>query len=340
MNHTLFGLSKMPFTALPAGSEVFIGPQTAGLVAALGSALAPRDAVAVVSGGAGTGKTTLVNYALNALYKKKKVVRVGRSPLEPQNVLQSLLIVLGVENRPSDREQRLVILRDALRQYASAGISVIVVVEDALTAGVEVLAEIAALTATEDGETGGARIVLMGVNSLSDFLQCSELADLSGRIALQHELHALNAAETRGYLLHCFRNAGGDFDQLFQPDCSALLHKICDGNPRAINQLAEVVLRTAAEMGLQKISARYIAEVAVQIYDPESHDFRFVTRDTDAEAQNDQSVDAAAADGRTEAVEEDIARAECLEDLDDVSAETLFGADLSEVAAQATGGNN
>jgi hypothetical protein len=251
-----------------------------------------------------------------------------------------LLIVLGVKNRPSAREHRLAILRDALRQYESAGIRVIVVVEDAPITGAEVLAEIAALTVSDDGETGGARIVLMGTDSLPDFLQRSELADLQERMALQHELHALTAAETRGYLLHCFRNAGGDFNQLFKPDCSALLHKICEGNPRAINQLAEVALRTAAEIGVQKISARYIAEVAAQIYDPELHDFRFAIQDTDAEAQNDQSADPGDTGNQPGHVEEDIASAECLEDLDDVSAETLFGADITEFAAQATGGNS
>lgn len=338
MNDKLFGLSKMPFTALPRGSEVFIGPQTAGLVEALGSALTTTDAIAVVTGPAGIGKTTLVHHALDALYKKKKIIRVGRSPLETQNVLQALLIVLGVQNRPLDREQRRAILRDAFRQYESAGFSVIVVVEDALIKGAEVLAEIAALTVSGDGEPGGARMILMGTDSLPDFLQRSELADLQQRVSFQYDLQALSPAETRGYLLHCFRNADGDFDQLFKPNCDTLLHKICDGNPRAINQLAEVVLRTADELNIEMISTRYIAEVAAQIYDPEIHDFRFAAEKTESEAaQKDQSANADAAAENAAAVEKDIAKAECLEDLDDISAETLFGDDISEVAAQATG---
>ena len=341
MNETLFGLSKIPFTALPSGGEVFIGPQPAGLVEALGSAFASRDAIAVVSGPAGTGKTTLVNYALDALYKQKKIVRVGRAPLKPQDIAESLLIILGVENRPTDREHRLVILRDALQQYETAGINVIIVVEDALTTGEEILAELAALTATD---AGGARMVLMGADPLPDFLQRPELADLQERVTLQYSLNALSAAETRAYLLHCFRNAGGDFDQLFHSDCSALLHRICDGNPRAINHLAEVVLRAADELDLKQISARFTAGVAVQIYDPKSHDFRFVKQKAEIEAaatnQSSEPSHAVDADDKPTTVEANIAKAETLEDLDDVMAETLFGAELRELAAQATGGNN
>jgi len=266
-------------------------------------------------------------------------VRVSRSPLQPQHVLESLLIVLGVKNRPPNREQRILVLRDALRQYQAADFSVVVVVEDVLTTGAEVLAEIAALTAPDGAESGGARMVLMGADPTLDLLQSPELTDLQQRITLQYKLRALNAAETKAYLLHSFRNAGGDFNQLFKPDCGTLLHKICDGNPRAINQLVEVVLRTAAGLNRKMISPRYIAEVAAQIYDPEIHDFKFVTDYTDAQSQNDQSADAAATDERVAAVEEDIAKAECLEDLDDVTAETLFGTDISELAAQAAGGN-
>lgn len=333
----------MPFNALPRGAEVFIGPQTAGLVEALGSMLASLDAIAVVSGPAGTGKTTMVTYSLESLYKKLKIVRVGRSSLEPQDVLQSLLIVLGVANRPPDREQRLVILRDAFRQYKAAGVRVVVVVEDALTTGAAVLAEIAALTASDD-ESVGARIVLMGGNALPGFLERPEFADLQVRLSLQHGVNSFSSVETRGYLSHCFRIAGGDFDQLFDSDCSGLLHKICRGNARAINQLVEVVLRTADELNVKKISARYIVEVAAQIYDPEIHDFRLVTdllENAKPEPDPNSAVtDAPATNNVVEAIKEEISTAKCLEDLDDVMAETLFGPELSELAAQATGGGS
>ena len=344
MDQTLFGLDRIPFTALPRGSDVFIGPQTAGLVEALRPALETRDAVVTVSGPVGIGKTTLVNYALDALYPKKKIARVGRASLRVQDVLKSLLIVLGVENRPSDRDRGLVILRDALRQYAAAKVSVIVVVEDAPTAGTEVLAELAALTLADTDGSGGARIVLMGSGALPKFLQSAELDDLRERIKLQYDLSGLSAAETRGYLLHCFRTAGGSFDQLFAPDCGDLLHRISDGNPRAINQLTEVVLRTAAEMNATEITARFIADVAAQIYDPELHDFKFVNCTTNVDTPvNDPAADVAevtdssAAEHDPGKIEADIMKADCLEDLDDVMAETLFGTEISEIAAQATG---
>ena len=61
---------------------------------------------------------------------------------------------------------------------------------------------------------------------------------------------------------------------------------------------------------------------------------------TDTDAQNNNPARPAATNDQFGAVEEDIAKAECLEDLDDVTAETLFGADITELAAHAIGGND
>lgn len=348
MGPTFFGLKKNPFSTLPRGADVFIGPQAASLVNALRATLATGDAVAAVTGPIGVGKTTLANYALDVLYRKKKTVRVGRAPLPAEKVLESLLIVLGVTNRPVDRDQRFFIFRNALQQYEAAGFNVVIVVEDAAMTGPEALAELAALTAEDAGESSGAKMVLMGGDSLPDLLDSPALADLRKRLSLQHTINALSAAETRGYLRHCFRNAGGDFNELFAADCSGLLHRICDGNPRAIKRLTEVALITADKLNLKEISARYLAEIAVQIYDPAIHDFKFPAGNTPQNtAKTDlspESPDAAgtsplrpAAAGERGTIEAEIAKAASLEDLDDAMAETLFGTEIELFAAQVAG---
>ena len=96
-----FGLTKRPFGAKAIGAEVFVGPQTAKTMAGFRKALAVQDAVVTVSGSAGTGKTTLVERALDAIGSKYKTIRVGRMQMNPSDVLESLLIVRGGTDRPS-----------------------------------------------------------------------------------------------------------------------------------------------------------------------------------------------------------------------------------------------
>jgi general secretion pathway protein A len=342
MYPTDYGLNRNPFLARPTGGEVFIGPQTAELVQLMRSGLARQDAVMTVSGAAGTGKTTLVTYALDAIAAKKKVVSVGRTQIEAEDVLESLLIVLGVENRPVERERRFAILRNALLQYETAGFSVFVIVENVNDSGPAILAELSALTAADAGESAGARIVLMGDDTMQSALDDPMLVELRQRLTHRHTINALSDMETRGYLLHCFRAAGGDFRQLFESGSCTLLHKLCDGNPRAINKLVDAVLDTAAEQNLETISPHFIAEIAAHDYDPQVHDFKFSATAPVCNASNEVqgATTPVSESDQLQKIAEDIANAESLDDLDDVMAETLFGSEIALVAAQVTGNPN
>ncbi|MGB5336134.1 MAG: AAA family ATPase [Woeseiaceae bacterium] len=257
-----FGLQKRPFNVKATGTEVFVGPQTAKTMAGFRKALAARDAVVTVSGAAGTGKTTLVDRSLDAIGSKYKTIRVGRMQMNASDVLESLLIVLGVQDRPSGTIQRFTALRRKLRELQDAETRVFILVEDALRAGTDTLAELEALTVADAGESDGASIVLMGDERLFEYMKEPQLAQLQQRVRQRHRIQPLCIAELRGYLRHGLRLAGGDFDQLFDARSAELLHGLCDGIPRVANNIVEAVLTSAASQGLDRISASFIASVA------------------------------------------------------------------------------
>ena len=100
---------------------------------------------------------------------RKKIVRVSRVQMNASDVLESLLIVLGVQNYPAGTIQRFTTLRRKLKEFEDAEVRVFVVVEDAVRTGVDTLAEIEALTSAGTG-------VL------------EELADMSGYTDAQNQL--------------------------------------------------------------------------------------------------------------------------------------------------------
>ena len=101
-----FGLEKRPFSVKATGTEVFVGPQPAQTKAGFRKALAAQASGVTVSGMAGTGKTTLVERSQDATGSKSKTIRVGRIQMNASDVLESLLIVLGVTDRPTGTIQR------------------------------------------------------------------------------------------------------------------------------------------------------------------------------------------------------------------------------------------
>ena len=69
-----FGLKKRPFRANAVGTDVFVGPHIVATMLSLKKALSAQDAVVTVGGPVGSGKTTLVNRALDSAGDHRKVV--------------------------------------------------------------------------------------------------------------------------------------------------------------------------------------------------------------------------------------------------------------------------
>ncbi|NQV86331.1 MAG: AAA family ATPase, partial [Woeseiaceae bacterium] len=248
-----FGLKKRPFRKNASGSDVFVGPQIATIMAGLKKALAGSDSIVTVSGPVGTGKTTLVNRALESISDSRKIVHLARMRLDSKDVLEFLLDELGVQGRPSGIIQQFGLFRRCLRELDASNVRVFIAVEDATHLGAETLAELEALTAADAGESDGASIVLMGDENLGDMLVGPQLVRLQQRIRHRYKVAPLCPAELRGYLRHCFRLAGGDFERLFEVNAAPLLHHLCGGVLRINNNLVDSVLATASDQDLSQV---------------------------------------------------------------------------------------
>ena len=256
-----FGLKKSPFLAKPRGHAVFVGPQTAKTMAGLKTAFSSQDAVVTVSGPAGSGKTTVVMKALEALSDTHKYFRIGRMQLAGTDVLEFLLEELGVEEPPKSTIRRFAALRERLDQLEAEGTRVVIAIEDAAHMGTETLAELEALTAADAGDSGGAAIVLMGDAGLADLCKNPQLTRLEQRIRQQFSIAPLDVAELRGYLMHCFRLVGGHFEHIFDDKTASLIHKLSDGLPRIANRIVESVLSAAAVSGIEQVTPGYIVNI-------------------------------------------------------------------------------
>jgi len=265
-----FGLDKRVFHGNDAGNGVFSGPQSAKVIAGMKKAMATSDAAVTLTGPVGVGKSTVARRALEAVSGKSIVIRIGRAPLGPDEVLDQMLEELGAAGLANGTIRRITVFRGALKQLEDKGARVVVIVEDAVRAGEETLVEIEALTAADGGVSSGANVVLMGGESLRDMLKSPALARLAQRIRMRQRLEAFSVGETHGYLRHCLRESGGAFDEIFATGCADLLHDLSGGVARVINNLVESVLVTAAEQGVKPVSHELIRLVANEEYGLES----------------------------------------------------------------------
>ena len=268
-----FGLNKRPFRANAIGTDVFVGPHIAATMAGLKKALANNDTVVAVLGPVGSGKTTLVHRALESISSNIKVVSIARMRLSSDDVLEYLLDEFGIDDKPKGTIQKFGLFRRHLEELEGTGTRVFIVIEDANRLGAETLAELEALTAADAGPSEGASMILMGEDELQELLQSRQLARVQQRLRQRFSVATLPVNELRGYLRHCFRLAGGDFEKVFEPNAVELLHHLGEGIPRVSNNLVESAMRAAADQDQAIVPSTLLARVAENEYGLSAGDF-------------------------------------------------------------------
>jgi general secretion pathway protein A len=261
-----FGLKSRPFGAKAEGAGVFVGPHQTKIMSSLTKGLAAADAVVTVTGPVGVGKTTIVSRALETISPGRMVAWVGRMQLAPDEVLELLLAGFGVNRQNKGTIQRFAAFRRLLAERAAAGAQVAIVVEDAHRIGIDALVEIEALTAADTGDSTSANIILMGQAGLNKMLASPELARISQRNRLRQKIDPFSDAEVTGYLKHCIRQAGGDYDTIFDSGVAEIVARCSEGVPRVINTLCETAMATAMEDGLLRVSTTLMRQVAADAF--------------------------------------------------------------------------
>jgi type II secretory pathway predicted ATPase ExeA len=259
-NH--FKLERRLFRGNASGPDVFVGPQMAKLMSGIKKAVAGYDGVVSVAGPVGSGKSTAVAHALGSISGKNAIVRIGRYPLQRGEVLDLLFDHMQIRQRPQRNNLKLSLFRQLLFNLAKNKARMFILVEDAPFLGPEILAELEVMTAADTGASDGAGIILMGDESLREFLGFKSLARLRQRVRLRAKLEACNVDELRGYLTHSMRRAGGDFSQVFAEGMAELLHELTGGILRVTNNLVESALEASAEAGASRVDLELVSRIA------------------------------------------------------------------------------
>lgn len=261
-----FGLKSRLFGANAEGKGVFVGPQQNKNLISIQKGLSAPDAVVTVTGPVGVGKTTMVNRALETLPTGRTAAQIGRMHLSQQEVIDLLMAGFGIKQKLNGSIRRFAAFRRLLQKQSEKGIPVAIVIEDAQRLGADALAEVEALTAADAGDKASANIILMGQPGLSEFLSTPDLARLKQRIRLRQSVDALTLAEVRGYLKHCVREAGGDYDAIFDDGVAEIAYGCSEGIPRVINTLFESALTTAMEESASRVSTKLMSQVAFDAF--------------------------------------------------------------------------
>src|SRR5207302_5867178 len=132
MYHQFFGLNKDPFNMTPDPAFLFLTSAHREALAGLTYSVLSRKGFVVLTGDAGTGKTTLLTRIFQSVPPTRALFSVVLNPiLTPAEFLELALLDFGVTNIPASKTQRLNLLQQFLVDSHKKGQVAVLVVDEA-----------------------------------------------------------------------------------------------------------------------------------------------------------------------------------------------------------------
>lgn len=265
MYEAYFHLSCRPFDLAPDPRFLFLTGQHARAAANVRFALLNHDSFVIITGEIGTGKTTVLNAALDALGPQYVAARLVHTTLSDVELLQALLSEFGIANYGTKRVKLLDALRSHFLEQHTAGRHVVIIVDEAQHLSAAALEELRLLSCIDAHDRRIVTIVLTGQPSLDEVLDAPGMAQLRQRTRLRQRLRPMVESETAEYIGHRLQVAGGKADELFTPDALREIHRLSLGIPRLINTLCDTALMACMVDSEPRVTVNTLAQVVEEL---------------------------------------------------------------------------
>ncbi len=258
-----FGFEREPFSNAPDARFYFENTQHKEAQLRIRHVIDSGGGLAVISGGIGSGKTTLARRILDTLapgaYEASLLVMV-HSGVTPSWILTRIAMQLGVKDPAADRMSVLKQLYDRLLEIHTEGRSAVVLIDEAQMLQTSALME--EFRGLLNLEIPGKKLLNLVFFGLPEIEECLRLDEpLAQRVAMRYHLHPLQEQETADYIRHRLRIAGAGY-AMFSREAVEAIHRFSAGVPRLINTLGANCLFEAFLSNARVINPPTVVRVA------------------------------------------------------------------------------
>lgn len=258
-----FGLTRNPFSMTPEPALLYMTPAHREALAGLAYAILERKGFVMLTGEAGTGKSTLLARTLECLPTNRVVLGVILNPtLTESEFLELVMLDFGFAAVPASKALRLVQLQEFLLRARQAGKIAALVVDEAHKLAPAVLEELRLLGNLELPGEKLLQVVLAGQDELLETLNRPELRQISQRIAVRLSLAPLIPADIEQYIALRWSKAGAKASPPFRADSYVEIAAYSRGIPRLVNALCDNALVAAFADKPPVVKPRHVREAA------------------------------------------------------------------------------
>ena len=263
-----FRFSQRPFSLTPDPRFYYRSRSHARVFDALSTAVARRDAVMLVLGDLGVGKTTLCKTLLDLQERKSRAALLGNALLSPADLLRLMLQDLGALSKDelnqgrlqgAQRVELLAMFDEFLGRLKATSEGAVLIVDEAHSlppATKEQVLEIVTLASNKDRVL---QFLLAGQPGLGGAPMLPTFAD--DRLSVRARLQPLERDECEKYIVHRLAIGGGNA-VTFSAEAIEVVYNLSGGVPRLVNLLCERGLQEAAAREANRVQPPMIESAA------------------------------------------------------------------------------
>jgi general secretion pathway protein A len=265
-----YGLKEEPFAISTDPKFFYMSGSHRRAHEELLAGLQRREALLLVSGETGTGKTTLCRAVIDALGARTFSSILHNPYMLGTEMLRLIVRDFGLVSREelrhgalagADASRLLEVIESFLRSLVPLGSHAVVVIDEAQSLSPTLLDEMRMLTAFERDGQRLMQVVLCGQPRLLSTLKTEAMYALNERITRRVVLTPLQPDEVEAYIQHRLGVAGGDA-VMFEREAAELVAEISRGLPRRVNVLCDRALQEGRIQGKNIIGPAMIKRAA------------------------------------------------------------------------------
>lgn len=262
-----YHFSAKPFQLSPDPRFFFGSRVHARALAYLRYGLSQGEGFIVITGGIGTGKTTLVKSLFQEFDPRRVVAaQLVTTQLEADELLRSVVASFGLPYQGITKATLLKYFEDFLQGHARQGRRVLLVVDEAQNLPPQSLEELRMLSNFQAAERPLLQSFLLGHEEFYHALQAPGMEQLHQRVIAASHLSPLSETETHEYIEHRLRIAGWDeLHPTFKEGTHPAIYRLTQGIPRLINVFCDRLLLYGFLENLQEFSPAAVDLVAQEM---------------------------------------------------------------------------
>lgn len=272
MYEEYFGLIKKPFQLTPDPEVFFASTGHQKALSYLQYGLTQSEGFIVITGGVGTGKTTIANHLISKLEEENIVARQLVTPnLSPDDLIISITKLFRLHPEGDTKAAHIAELTDYMRRLSALGRRMLLIIDEAQNLPAESIEELRMLSNIQVDGKSIIQSFLLGQTELEGVLSAPLMEQFRQRVIASASLTPLTEQELYNYINYRMTMAGWENEPLFSKDAVGLIHQFTGGIPRKINTFLDRVLLYTYMEELDDISEEVIRSVIGEVSNELNH---------------------------------------------------------------------